>query len=71
MVAAAAVVTSDVPDHALMVGNPARLRGWVCCCGAKLPAFLKDRADCSCGRSWQLKTPRDLVEILESPADCV
>ena len=40
MVAAAAVITQDVPDHALMVGNPARQRGWVCGCGAKLPAAM-------------------------------
>ena len=33
MIAAGAVVTSDVPDHALMVGVPAVQTGWVCECG--------------------------------------
>jgi acetyltransferase-like isoleucine patch superfamily enzyme len=33
MVGAGAVVTHPVPDHALAVGNPARLVGWVCECG--------------------------------------
>ena len=36
MVGAGSVVTEDVPDHGLVWGNPARLRGFVCRCGARL-----------------------------------
>ena len=36
MIAAGAVVTKDVPDHALMAGVPAKQIGWVCDCGQKL-----------------------------------
>ena len=36
MVGAGAVVTSDVPDHALVVGVPAHLVGYVCACGHQL-----------------------------------
>jgi UDP-2-acetamido-3-amino-2,3-dideoxy-glucuronate N-acetyltransferase len=36
MVGMGAVVTTDVPAHALVVGNPARIRGWVCICGRPL-----------------------------------
>ncbi len=36
MIAAGAVVTRDVPDQMLAVGNPAQLRGYVCRCGRPL-----------------------------------
>jgi hypothetical protein len=35
-VAAGAVVTSDVPDYALVMGMPARHTGWMCVCGERL-----------------------------------
>jgi UDP-2-acetamido-3-amino-2,3-dideoxy-glucuronate N-acetyltransferase len=36
MVGAGSVVTHDVAPHALVFGNPARLHGYVCCCGRPL-----------------------------------
>ncbi|MBS3146802.1 N-acetyltransferase [Candidatus Woesearchaeota archaeon] len=36
LVGAGSVVTKDIPDHALVYGNPARIRGYVCICGKKL-----------------------------------
>ncbi len=36
MIGAGSIVTRDVPAHALVMGSPARLRGWVCACGHRL-----------------------------------
>lgn len=52
MVAAGAVVTRDVPDHALMVGNPAARAGYVCACGEKLVKQQAGEHVCpACGTS--------------------
>jgi acetyltransferase-like isoleucine patch superfamily enzyme len=36
MVGSGSVVTRDVPDHGLVYGNPARLKGFSCMCGNQL-----------------------------------
>jgi len=51
-IGAGSVVTKDIPDYALVYGNPAALRGWVCNCGVKL-AFSADHAACAaCGAAY-------------------
>ncbi|HEC89507.1 MAG TPA: N-acetyltransferase [Thermoplasmatales archaeon] len=42
MVGAGSVVTRDVPDYGLALGNPARLKGFVCKCGFKLKEIIKE-----------------------------
>ncbi|NUQ80332.1 MAG: N-acetyltransferase [Bacteroidetes bacterium] len=52
-IGAGAVVTRSVPAYALMTGNPARQRGWMCQCGVKLPETFP--ATCrSCGQAYRL-----------------
>lgn len=41
MIAAGAVVTKNVPNHALMAGIPAVQIGWACECGEILPESLE------------------------------
>ncbi|MGN8914152.1 acyltransferase [Anaerofustis butyriciformans] len=49
MIASGAVVTKDVPDHALYAGVPARQIGYVCECGN----VLNEDLTCSCGREYK------------------
>ena len=52
MIGAGSVVTKDVPDHALVYGNPAMLHGYVCKCGCKIGEDYK----CSkCGIEYILR----------------
>jgi acetyltransferase-like isoleucine patch superfamily enzyme len=56
MVGMGSVVTNDVPPHGLVLGNPARLHGAVCRCGAVLARAVGNAVPagdyrCDCGRT--------------------
>jgi UDP-2-acetamido-3-amino-2,3-dideoxy-glucuronate N-acetyltransferase len=49
-VGAGAVVTRSVPNHALVLGNPAKQIGWMCSCGERLSDYLECM---TCGNAYK------------------
>jgi acetyltransferase-like isoleucine patch superfamily enzyme len=82
MVGAGAVVTHEVPAHAVVAGNPARVIGWVCACGQRLldstghpaPATreryaLDPELTCAvCGRHYRFSADDGVLQEQRGPA---
>jgi len=68
MISAGAVVTKDVPDHALVMGVPATQVGWVCQCGTTL-RFKDENTSCSCCERGYKLVKGKLKEIKGSAAE--
>lgn len=59
-IGAGAVVTKNVPGHALVIGSPAKQIGWVCECGER----LQDDLEClSCGKRFEEKMDTGFREL--------
>jgi UDP-2-acetamido-3-amino-2,3-dideoxy-glucuronate N-acetyltransferase len=51
-IGAGSVVTHDVPDFALLMGNPARRTGWMCRCGVKVDVTGAEATCGACGTAY-------------------
>jgi len=51
-IGAGAVISKDVPDYAIMIGNPSKQTGWMCECGIRLGESLICSA---CGKKYDNK----------------
>ena len=55
LIGAGSVVTRDVPDYALVMGNPSQIKGYVCQCGERLHCE-KDAYWCEkCNKAYGIK----------------
>jgi UDP-2-acetamido-3-amino-2,3-dideoxy-glucuronate N-acetyltransferase len=55
LIGAGAVVTKDIPDYALVVGNPGQIIGYVCECGERIYFEKQSNSKCrACGKDYTL-----------------
>jgi UDP-2-acetamido-3-amino-2,3-dideoxy-glucuronate N-acetyltransferase len=52
-IGAGAVVVKDIPDYALVIGNPGRIAGWMCACGNRISFDEEGLGTCqACGQPY-------------------
>ncbi|WP_276663068.1 acyltransferase [Syntrophomonas wolfei] len=61
-IGAGALISTNIPDYALVYGNPGKQRGWVCRCGTKLD-IVNNHSQCrECKREYTLINDNELIE---------
>jgi len=71
-IGAGAVVTKDIPDYALIVGNPGRIIGWMCSCGIRLQFNNAKETKCTaCGREYLMVNEKEIQEKNNSVVNSV
>lgn len=58
VIGAGSVVVKNVPDHAIVAGNPAKFIGFACHCGRKLEKVFR----CQCGRFYELENQKVVLK---------
>jgi UDP-2-acetamido-3-amino-2,3-dideoxy-glucuronate N-acetyltransferase len=66
---AGSVIDRNIPDFALVYGNPLKFVGWRCECGERLK-FAQEIAECkSCGKTYTQKSERKVIQLREEDAE--
>ncbi len=68
-VGAGAVVLEDVPAHALVVGNPAKIKGWLCRCGNRLRFSRDNKSSCASCLFRYIVEEDDILFVSDSGKD--
>jgi UDP-2-acetamido-3-amino-2,3-dideoxy-glucuronate N-acetyltransferase len=55
------VVPRDVSPYALVYGNPAKFKSWICECGNELD-FKDNFAICQCNKTYQLVNSNGVIQ---------
>lgn len=71
-IGAGAVITKDVPDYALVVGNPGKIIGWMCYCGIRLDFQDSSDTKCTaCGKEYTMINDKQITEKTDKQVSSV